>query len=60
MPLLVAHRPAPLTPPPPPPAVFVNGGMISTLFLGTKLYEHRRALKAERQLQRKVKVKKDE
>jgi hypothetical protein len=35
--------------------------MISTLFLATKLYEHRRALKAERQLHKKVnKPKKDE
>lgn len=31
------------------PAVAVNGGLVTTLLLGTKLWEHRRAVRAEQQ-----------
>jgi hypothetical protein len=41
-------------------AVFVNGGLVLSLFLGTMLWEHRSALQAERLLQKKVKAKKGE
>ena len=41
-------------------AVFVNGGAVTILMLGTNLWEHRKAVAAERALQKRVKARKAE
>lgn len=50
------HAPAP----PASAAVFVNGGLIVSLVLGTKLWEHKRAVRAEQQALSSTKARKAE
>lgn len=52
----------PLCPAPAAPAcaVCVNGGMVTCLFLGTKLWEHRKALRLEAAAARRQKQRKAE
>lgn len=38
----------------------MNGSIVVLLFLGTKLWEHRKALQAERLLQKRYKARKAE
>ncbi|KAL4426671.1 hypothetical protein ABPG77_004727 [Micractinium sp. CCAP 211/92] len=40
--------------------IFVNGGAVTILMLGTNLWEHRKAVAAERALQKRVKARKAE